>query len=105
MPSVEPSPSPTPSVVEVQMVMKKFSFQPEQVKVKQGDLVKLVISVPSGDTTHGIAIPEFGVSQTVSPGETKTVEFTASKAGTFSFSCNVFCGSGHRDMKFTVFVE
>jgi cytochrome c oxidase subunit 2 len=28
-----------------------------------------------------------------------TVEFVADKAGTFTFSCSVYCGKGHRGMK------
>src|SRR6266542_3957793 len=32
-------------------------------------------------------------------GASVTVEFMASKAGTFPFACSEYCGSGHRQMK------
>lgn len=79
---------------------KQWEFIPSTITVQKGDRVKLEIT--SVDVEHGIAIPEFGVSTELYPGKTATVEFTADKAGTFSFFCNVYCGSGHRDMKGTL---
>lgn len=71
--------------------------------MKLGDVVKLVIT--SIDVKHGIAIPDFNISQQLEPGTTTTVEFTANKAGTFGFFCNMFCGEGHWEMTGTLIVE
>jgi len=35
----------------------------------------------------------------VDPGETKTVEFTASKPGVFPFYCTNFCSALHQEMQ------
>lgn len=100
--TITPATSVTP-VKEFNMAAEKFSFNPESLEVNLGDTV--IIHLKSLDVEHGIAIREFGVSQTVPVGEEKTVEFTASKKGTFSFFCNIFCGEDHRDMAGTLVVE
>ena len=91
------------NVVAVDVIAKKWEFTPSTITVQKGDVVRL--SIESVDVEHGISIPEFGVSQTLSPGKTEIVEFTADKSGSFSFFCNVFCGSGHSEMKGTLIVE
>ena len=47
---------------------------------------------------HGIAIPQFGISETLPLGEDVHAEFIADEKGTFGFYCNVPCGSGHSSM-------
>ena len=88
--------------IEIQMTAKQFEYSPSTITVKKGDRVKLLIT--SQDVTHGFSLPDFGVSATIEPGKTTTVEFTADKAGTFEFRCNVFCGTGHPNMKGTLVV-
>ena len=34
----------------------------------------------------------------IEPGKVTRVVFTPDKTGEFTFSCNIFCGSGHEDM-------
>ncbi len=83
-PVVEEKPTPVPATkTSLSVAAKRWLFQPEVLKVKQGDVVKLTI-VPTGlDFTFAIA--DFGVSKEVK-GET-TVEFTADKKGSFEVSC------------------
>src|SRR3989344_4626234 len=90
------------NVAEFDVVAKRWEFTPSTITVTQGDLVRL--SIESIDVNHGFSIPEFGVSQSLSPDKTEIVEFTADKTGSFSFFCNVFCGSGHSEMKGTLIV-
>ena len=75
------------NVVEIDVVAKKWEFTPSTIIVKKGDLVRL--SIESIDVEHGFAIPEFGVSQSLSPDKTEIVEFTADKVGTFEYYCSV----------------
>ena len=75
----------------------RFGFTPNTITVQKGDEVH--ITIESLDTTHGMKIPELGVS-----GDT-SIEFVATKAGTFTWYCNNFCGSGHSSMKGTLIVE
>jgi cytochrome c oxidase subunit 2 len=64
--------------------------------VGKGENVKLVIT--SSDVTHGIAIPDLGVNQTLPVGTEVEVIFQASDPGTYWFYCSVPCGVGHTDM-------
>jgi len=99
-----PSPSATQGAVkEFTMTAKQWSFEPSEIRVSKGDIVKLKIK--SVDVEHGFKLPDFGVDANLQPGQEVTVEFTADKAGTFTFSCNVFCGSGHSEMEGTLIVD
>ena len=89
-------------VKEFTMTAKKFDFSPASITVKVGDKVKLTIN--NLDVPHGFAIDELGLKQDLPVG-TSTVEFTASKKGTFRFYCSLFCGTGHREMEGQLIVE
>lgn len=90
-------------VKEFTMTAKQWKFQPDTITVNRGDQVKL--SITSVDVEHGIAMPDFGISSTLNPGQTTEIEFVADKSGTFSFFCSVFCGVGHGDMRGTLIVK
>ncbi len=99
-----PEPSATQGAVkEFTMTAKQWAFEPSEIRVTKGDTVKLKIK--SVDVEHGFKLPDFGVDANLQPGQEVTVQFTADKAGTFTFSCNVFCGSGHSEMEGTLIVE
>ena len=74
-----------------------WAWEPSTIAVKKGK-VRLHLSVPADDVTHGFSLVEFGVSQIVKPGESVVVEFVADKAGEFTYYCFVACGKGHREM-------
>lgn len=94
----------TKALVETfDLTARQFEFDPSTITVQQGSTV--VLNITAEDVPHGFSLPDFGVSETLTPGKTKTVEFVADKAGTFSFSCSVVCGSGHSTMKGTLVVE
>ena len=80
-----------------------WAFSPSTITVKKGDTVELILVNQEGD--HGISLPDFGVSLKGVEGEEKSVEFVADKVGTFSFRCNVFCGTGHKEMDGILVVE
>jgi cytochrome c oxidase subunit 2 len=46
----------------------------------------------------GFYAPDFKVDVEIVPGKTARVRLLPEKAGSFDFSCNVFCGDGHEDM-------
>lgn len=87
---------------EFNMTAKNWDFEPSNITVKKGDTVKLHIK--SVDVDHGFTLSAFGVSKTLKPGETVTVEFVADKVGNHSFFCSVFCGAGHKEMRGTLTV-
>ncbi len=82
--------------VEINMIAKQWSFEPSTITVNEGDTV--LLHIESTDVTHGISIPEFEVYENLIPGETVDIQFVADKKGTFTFSCSVYCGSGHNYM-------
>lgn len=91
-------------VKEFDLVAKKWEFVPSTITVNQGD--KVILHVTSADVEHGIGLSEFGIStKNIVPGKTTDIEFIADKKGEFSFKCNVFCGSGHSDMKGMLIVK
>ena len=85
------------SVKEFTIIAKNWDFEPSTITVKKGDKVKIMVK--SIDVPHGLALLAFNVNVYLDPGKEQTVEFTADKVGTFTFFCNVFCGSGHSAMR------
>jgi cytochrome c oxidase subunit 2 len=94
-----PSPSQTnePRVIEV--VAKRFAFEPSTIEAAVGERLRLVVR--SGDGVHGIEIKKFKVSKLIPRrgGRPMVIDFTASEAGTFPIVCQEFCGEGHEEMK------
>lgn len=95
--------APQPSTKTFSITARQWEFEPNTVTVNKGD--KVVLNVTSEDVSHGFFLDDFGVNETLKPGVTTKVEFTADTAGTFSFACSVFCGSGHGGMSGTLTVK
>lgn len=65
-----------------------FYFDPNEITVKKGDTVKIVLT--SVDMMHDFVIDELDVqTPIIQSGDTGEVEFTATKAGTYEFYCSV----------------
>src|SRR3989344_3883439 len=70
------------------VVGKPFSFSLSEIKVKQGDTVKIVFQNTEG--MHDWVIDEFGArTPQIQAGQSATVEFVANKKGTFEYYCSV----------------
>jgi cytochrome c oxidase subunit 2 len=80
----------------IKLTAKKFDFSPGEITVKKGAPVALELT--SADRVHGFSLPDFRLTARIEPGKVARVVFTPDKTGEFTFSCNVFCGSGHEDM-------
>ncbi len=92
----DPAAASAPRTIEV--IAKRFTFEPSRIEVTEGERVKLVVK--SGDGVHGIEIKKFKVTKKVPRGgEAVTIEFVASAAGQFPILCSEYCGDGHEDMK------
>ena len=90
-----------PRVIKV--VAKKFIYVPDRIEVKQGETVVLQLTAP--EVPMGFSLPDFKMRADVIPGQVATVRLTADKIGTFTFLCDVFCGTGHEDMSGTLVVS
>lgn len=86
----------------IAITAQRFYFSPNEITVKKGQEVKLIIR--SKDVSHGLLIEDLGVKTEVKKGQATEVSFTPETAGTFEGKCAHFCGSGHGSMKFTVHV-
>ncbi len=66
-----------------------YAFAPSTIVVTQGDHVTLDIRnlEAGGDDGHTLTIPGYGINVSLPPLSTKTITFTASKAGVFPFFC------------------
>lgn len=91
------------NIREFSITAKQFEFIPSTIAVNKGDKVKL--SINSADVTHGFSISEYGINENINPGKTTIVEFTADKAGEFTFFCSIYCGTGHKSMKGKLIVQ
>ncbi len=88
-PTVSPSVATSKQVVkEITITGSPFKFVPATIIVKKGDTVKITFKNSGG--IHDFVIDELGVkTKTIASGATDTVEFVASKAGTFEYYCSV----------------
>jgi cytochrome c oxidase subunit 2 len=50
-------------------------------------------------------LPELGLRADIEPGTVTRVPLTPSRAGTFPFACDIFCGDGHEEMSGELVVE
>ena len=87
----------------IQMTAKRYGFDPNVINVKQGEKVRLIITALDRD--HGFKLAAYDINQILKKGDATTIEFTADKAGTFTFRCSEYCGLGHLRMKGKLVVE
>lgn len=85
----------------IEISASKFSYSPNQITLKKGEPVVLVLR--STDVTHGLTIPDLGVDTTeIKKGKDTDIPLTPEKTGHFSGQCAHFCGAGHGSMIFQV---
>lgn len=87
-PEAESSSSAKKRVREFTVEGTKYTFTPNQIKVKVGDMVK--INFMNKDGTHDFVIDKLSVkSKTLNMGESEMLEFSVTEKGTFEFYCSV----------------
>jgi cytochrome c oxidase subunit 2 len=97
------SATPKPKTRAIKVVARKFEFIPGEIHVRQGESVVFQLTAP--EVPMGFNLADFGVRTDIVPGKVATVELTPDRAGTFTFLCDVFCGSGHEDMNGVLIVS
>ena len=80
----------------IRITAKKFEFEPNQITLKKGEPVTL--ELVSLDRVHGFNLPELGIRADIIPGQSTKVHLVPQTTGSFTFRCDIFCGSGHEDM-------
>jgi len=92
-----------PSEQVIKVTAKKFDYTPNVIKLKKG--VPVVLEFTTEDVLMGFNAPDLGVRADIVPGKVTRVRVVPNKAGTFTFFCDVFCGSGHEDMTGAIVVD
>ena len=80
----------------IEVIAKRFEYQPSQITLKRGEPVVLVLK--SVDVPHGIRFKDLNVDIKSGKSQTSETPFTPEKTGTFVGHCSVFCGAGHGGM-------
>lgn len=88
-----PAPPATPQARTFEVDARQYAYSPSVLQVNQGDTV--TIELISTDVVHGLYVDGYNISVEADPGQTATLTFTADKAGSFRFRCNVTCGAMH----------
>ena len=94
MPEASGSVMPAGPVKTFTVTGSNFKFTPATLSVNKGDTVKITFNNSGG--SHDFVIDEFNVqAPVIQSGASETVQFVASKTGSFDYYCSV---DGHRSM-------
>ena len=87
----------------INVYTESWKFTPKEIRIKQGERVKLVISTL--DDTHGFRVKELGISVKVFRNKPAEVEIEGKEKGEYKFDCPVPCGDRCPKMKGVIIVE
>lgn len=87
----------------IPIVARQYGYTPSEVRLKKGETVTLALTTT--DVAHGLKSKDLQIDAPIPPGKTTTVTVTPQAAGTYTATCNKFCGTGHSSMKMTFIVE
>jgi cytochrome c oxidase subunit 2 len=85
-----------PKARVIPVVARKFVFLPNDIALKVGEPVVFEFTAP--EVVMGFFAPDLNLRAVIIPGQVASVPFTPTKAGTFPFLCDIFCGDGHEGM-------
>ena len=91
-----------PRAKVIKVVAKRFDYGPSHLTLKKG--VPVVLELTTRDVFMGFNLPDFNVRADIVPEKVTRVTFVPDKTGTFTFLCDVFCGTGHEQMQGTLTV-
>jgi cytochrome c oxidase subunit 2 len=80
----------------IKILARRFTYTPNKLSLKKG--VPVVLELTTADVLMGFSAPDFDVRADIIPGQVTRLRLVPDKVGTFTFLCDVFCGSGHETM-------
>ena len=80
----------------IKIKAKRFDYTPGNLTLKKGQAV--VFELTSADVLMGFNLPDFNLRADVVPDKVTRVRFVPDKTGTFTFLCDIFCGTKHEEM-------
>ena len=91
----------TESPRRIEITAKKFAYDPNEITVKVGEPVVLVLH--SSDVTHGFEVPRLNIkAQDIKKNKKTEIKFTPQEAGHYVGLCSHFCGPGHGAMRLQI---
>ena len=98
-----PSSAQTTEPRTIDVLARRFAFEPAEIPVTVGERIRLVVR--SGDGVHGIEIKRLKVNKEIPRGGAPVaIEFTAPEEGRYPILCSEYCGDAHDQMKGTLVV-
>ena len=74
--------------VEVTTTIQGFQYNPDTITLEEGSRVRLTVN-NKDNVLHAFNLKQFGITGSIRPGSTKTVEFTATKTdGQAIYTCS-----------------
>lgn len=86
----------------IRVTARKFAFLPREIQLKKG--VPVVLEFVTADVVMGFNAPDFNVRTDIVPGKVSRLRLVPDKTGTFTFLCDIFCGTKHEEMNGTITV-
>ncbi|HEV8109982.1 MAG TPA: cupredoxin domain-containing protein [Burkholderiales bacterium] len=80
----------------IRIEAKRFDYTPGELTLKKGEPV--ILELTSLDVLMGFNLPDLNLRADIVPGKVTRVRFVPEKAGSFTFLCDIFCGSKHEEM-------
>ncbi len=94
---------PTGKVARFDVEVSEWYFDPNDIRVKAGDRVDIVLTSRKG--SHFFILPDFELQAEVPAGQTRTVSFIADRRGTFRFGSCEWDGSALQVMKGRISID
>ena len=94
---------PRAEAIHIQVIARKYAFEPAEIHVKRGQDVILEISTT--DVQHGFFVKDLGIDEPLQLGKPAVVPFRSDKVGEYPVECSILCGPGHDRMKGKIIVE
>src|ERR1044071_7692367 len=80
----------------IRIEAKRFDYTPGELTLKKGEAV--ILELTSRDVLMGFNLPEFHLRADMVPDKVMRVRFVPDRTGSFTFLCDIFCGSRHEEM-------
>jgi cytochrome c oxidase subunit II len=80
----------------IRIEAKRFDYTPGELTLKKGEPV--ILELTSRDVLMGFNLPEFNLRADILPDKVTRVRFVPDKTGSFTFLCDIFCGTKHEEM-------
>jgi cytochrome c oxidase subunit 2 len=92
-----------PAEIVIKVEAKRFDYTPNVITLKKG--VPVVLELTTKDVVMGFSAPDFAIRTDILPEKVARIRIVPDKTGTFTFVCDIFCGTGHEEMEGTLVVE